>query len=94
MQLGFLPAGPMDRERMGLWLAYSQSVAAALERALELDQKSVTGSLDLATAVLDEDGPEQLPMLLQERERESLVTIADGAVTHQVREEDRGEFSF
>ena len=39
LQVGFGLRHPMDRERMGLWTGFGQKVAAALERALELEER-------------------------------------------------------
>lgn len=38
-QVGFQKGHPMDRERMGLWTGFSQKTAAALERALEREER-------------------------------------------------------
>ncbi len=39
MQLGFPSTHPMDRTQMGLWVSFSQQTAAALEGALERDER-------------------------------------------------------
>jgi GAF domain-containing protein len=39
LQVGFRLGHPMDRERMGLWTGFGQKIAAALERALEIEER-------------------------------------------------------
>ena len=39
LQVGFALEHPMDRTKMGLWVSFSQQAAAALERALEREER-------------------------------------------------------
>jgi hypothetical protein len=48
LQIGFKNDKRMDREEMGLWASYSQAVAAALERAFEIEERTAMEKINEA----------------------------------------------
>lgn len=59
LQVGFEENYPMDHESMGLWLGYAQNVAAALERAMESEEKKALEAIEDAVNDIMQSPPPQ-----------------------------------
>lgn len=74
LQVGFEENYPMDHESMGLWLGYAQTVAAALERAMESEDRNALEEIEKrANQTMQSPAPQK--RLPEEEIREYLEVV-------------------
>src|SRR5262249_2023797 len=61
-----------------------------LQRAGELDQEPVARLLDFPATVLREDRPQELPLLVKQRQCQPFVALGQSAIADHVGEHDCG----
>jgi len=64
-----------------------------LERTAELEQESVTNSLNLGAAEAGENFPQHAPVFLEQLKRVGFVALRQRAVSDHVGKNDRGELA-
>ena len=63
-------------------------------RTGKLNQKAVAYRFYLLSLMIEERGPQESAVFLEQLQRQPLVALRKRAVAHDVREHDRGELAF
>src|SRR5207253_7626683 len=63
------------------------------QRAAELHKESITDGFDFRAVKARENLPQQVAMLFEQLQGESVVALRERAVTHHVGEHDGGQFA-
>jgi hypothetical protein len=87
------PLGRRGRVALYDRLLNLKGAAHRLQRAGEHHQETVADLFDFAPAVLRKDRPQQLLLLVEQRQRQRLVALRQRAVAHHVGEHDGSELA-